>query len=409
MERFTGLLGIAVILAVSYLISNNRKAIGWRLIITGLTLSFGTALLMYRMPGSEDILNGISDLLKRVYGYAQDGERFVLGGLPPHVIDMLLKSFLFAVFGSITFMSGLMAIGYHTRIMEFLVRGFAYVFRWMNVSGREALSTASEIFFGQVEAQLVIVRYISKLTLSEVFSVMTVGMTTVSGSILLTYIGFGINPADVLTATLITAPVGLLIAKMQFPETDLSVIHEKVEMEISKEAQNWFHAFWLGVQRGAAVAGCVILAIGSTYGLVKLIDGESAHFFAWCGYNFTIEDIGGYVLRPCAWLIGIPWEDTFHAGKLMTTKLLLTELPAYEELATVIHGKAAYTLSPKTIQIMTITLCSFANVGSVAINVAGLGSMAPERLSDFAKLGFRALLAATMASWLAAAIVGIVA
>jgi CNT family concentrative nucleoside transporter len=408
MERFTGFMGIAVIIALSYLISNNRRLIKWRVVFTGLAISFGITILMHKTPGSEEILDGVGNFLKRLFAYAQEGERFVLSGLPEAIVDMLIGSFIFQVFASITFMSGLMAVGYYCKIMPIIVRTFAIVFRRMHVSGREALCAAAEIFLGQVEAMLVIVAYVKKLTLSEIFGIMTLGMATVAGSILITYLGFGVDPVSIMIGTFITAFLAVAIAKMHYPETNLAVLSEKAEMNTSQEAQNIFHAFLLGAQRGAALAGYVMLSVGATYALVKFIDGESARLLASYGYNYTLVDLGGIVFQPFAWLMGIPWDESFHAGRLMAMKLLLTELPAYQELSSVIQGQADYKLSDRTVKMLSVYLCSFANIASVGINIAGLSALAPDRARDFAKLGFRALIAATMASMLAAAVVGII-
>lgn len=404
MQYLIGLLGIAAVLGASVLLSNNRKAINWRLVAAGMGLQIVLALIILKVPGGNAVCTWVGDGIQKLLDYSMDGAAFVFG-------EELAKTkfvFLIRVGASIIFISALTSLAYYFGLLQLIVKALARVMvKTMRVSGAEALSAGAEVFIGQVEAQLVIKPYIARLTNSEMLSVMATAMATISGSILVAYVAMGISPAYLLAASFMTAPSALVIAKILYPETNHKAVEEQVEMEVPKTGSNPIDALANGATEGAKIAGNVMIMLIAAVAFVALLNGILGGTLGMFGLNWTVQDIFGAVFTPVAWLLGVPWDEAFHVGRLMAIKTLLNEFIAYSELAPVIAGNGAYTLSAKSQLIATVALCGFANLGSIAINIGGLGAMAPSRRADIAKLGFKALVAATLASWLTAAIAGL--
>ena len=402
MQNMTGLLGIAIILASCYLMSENRRRINWRLVGIGLLLQAVLAFLILKVPavraGFDLLGNGIQGLLDS----AKEGAAFVFG-------DELVKGrFVFAIVigSSIIFMGALTSLAYHLGILQRVVRVFGFLFRKsMGVSGVESLSTGAEIFLGQVESQMLISRYVDKLSRSELLGVMAAAMATVSGSALVAYVSLGINPTFLLMASFMTAPAALLVAKMLVPETDAEALAREVVLDDERKSVNCIDAIADGAKDGLGVALNVmtqlIAFIAVVYLANKLLGAALGVFGLECG----IQDIIGTAFVPVAWLIGIPADEVMQVAPLLGTKTVLNEFIAYMDLSKMLQGEAA--LSARTQIITTVALCGFANLGSIGINIGGLSQMAPKRKSDIAKMGFKALMAATLAGWLSAAIAGL--
>jgi CNT family concentrative nucleoside transporter len=282
--------------------------------------------------------------------------------------------------------------------------------RTMGISGPEALSTAAAIFVGQVECQVLIRPYIKTLSPSQLFTSMSAAMATISGSALLAYTALGMPAPWLLAASIMSASGGLVIAKIIWPETDKSVLSGAVEMaEEADKPVNAFDAMAKGAMTGWNIVQNVMVMVLGAVAFIALVNGilaASIHIFG--GHALQIQDLAGYFFTPVAWLIGVPWHECFHVGRLMATEMLLNEFVSYTELAKVMHGTASYTLAPATQMIATVALCGFANLGSIGINIGGLGAMAPERRGEIARMGFKALIAANLATWLTAAVVGLV-
>jgi concentrative nucleoside transporter, CNT family len=404
MGSLVALLGIAAVLGTCYLMSNNRKAISWRLVAAGIGLQVVFAFLILKVPGGREVCAFLGDGIQKLLDFAMEGATFVVG-------EKYAKGefiFLVRVGASIIFMSALTSLAYYLGILQRIVKALAKLMtKTMGVSGAEALSAGAEVFIGQVEAQLVIKPYIARLTNSEILSVMSCAMATISGGILIAYVAMGISPEYLLAASFMTAPSALVIAKMLYPETDRKALEAQVEMEVPKTGANPVDALANGATEGAKIAANVMVMLIAAVAFVAMLNWFLAQGLGLFGITWQVQDIFGALFTPVAWLLGVPWDEAFHVGRLMAVKTLLNEFIAYSELAPVIAGNGAYVLSAKSQLIATVALCGFANLGSIAINIGGLGAMAPERRSDIAKLGVKALVAATLASWLTAAIAGL--
>lgn len=404
MDKLIGIVGMAVFIGLAVLLSNNRKQISWRLVGAGIGLQLLLALLIFKVPGAQWVCQALGDGIQKLLDYALEGAAFVVG-------EEFAKGkfiFLVRVGASIIFISALTSLAYYLGIMQRVVRFFARIFqRTMGVSGPEALSTAAEIFIGQVESQVLIKPYIPRLTRSEILGVMSAAMATISGSALVAYVAMGINPVYLLMASFMTAPSALVIAKIMVPETEHDKVQDEANLQVPQLASNPIDALAQGAAQGARIAANVMIMLVAFIAFVALVNGGLGWVLAKFGVTWQIQDIFGVFFMPVAWLMGVPWEEAFHVGRLMATKTILNEFIAYGELAPVIAGKGAYVLSAKAQMLASIALCGFANLGSIAINIGGLSEMAPERRADIARLGFKALIAATLASWLTAAIAGL--
>lgn len=401
MDKLIGLIGIVSILGVAYAVSNNRKAISWRLVAVGLGGQLVLALMILKVPGFTDAFALMGDGISKLLDYASEGAAFVFG-------EEMAKGkfvFLIKVGSSIIFMSALSALAYYVGIMQKVVGALAWLMRkTMGVSGAEALSSASSIFVGQVESQFLIKPYMKTLTNSELFTAMTVNMATIAGTVLVAYTAMGMNAMYLIAASVMSAPAGIVIAKMMWPETDKEAVARQVTMNLEKQGENIFDAFAQGVQDGWKVARNVMIMVLAAVAFIALANGMLGAGLSLFGLEFQIQDIFGVVLTPVALLMGVPWNEAFMVGRMMATEIIVNEFVSYGELATHI---ADGTISAKAQVIGTIALCGFANLSSIAINIGGLSAMAPERRGDVARMGLKALIAANMATWLTAAVAGI--
>ncbi len=401
MDKLIGLLGIAVILGIAVLLSNNRRAINWKLVLSGMGIQLVLAFLILNVPAVRSVFDGFGNGIQALLDCARQGAAFVFG-------DELAKTkFVFAIVigASIVFVGALTSLAYHWGILQRIVRGLAFLLRRsMGVSGAEALSTGAEVFLGQVESQLLIKNYIAKVSQSELLGIMAAAMATISGSALVAYVGLGIDPTYLLMASFMTAPSALVVAKMMVPETDKNAASRETELTDDRTAVNFIEAAADGGWQGFKVAANVMVQLIVFIGLVALVNLILSKILGQFGVSWTIQEIVGWFFTPVAWLIGIPWDEAVRVGPLLGTKTVLNEFIAYIELAKM---SQAGELSAKTQMITTVALCGFANLGSIGINIGGLSQMAPERKGDIAKMGLKALVAATMASWLTAAIAGL--
>lgn len=402
MEQLTGLLGIAVILAGCYLMSENRRRINWRLVGVGLTLQVVLAFLILKVPMVRHAFDALGNGIQGLLDSAREGAAFVFG-------DELVKGrFVFAIIigSSIIFMGALTSLAYHWGILQRVVRAFGFMFRRsMGISGAESLSTAAEIFLGQVESQMLISRYINLLSRSELLGVMATAMATVSGSALVAYVGLGIHPTYLLMASFMTAPAALVVSKMLVPETDAEALTREVTLADDRKSVNFIDAISDGAAEGLKVAVNVMTQLIAFIAVVYLANTLLSAVLGSFGLQYRIQDIIGWLFVPVAWLIGIPPEEVFRVAPLLGTKTVLNEFIAYMDLAKLMAGPEA--LSVRAQVITTVALCGFANLGSIGINIGGLSQMAPGRKADIARMGFKALVAATVAGWLSAAIAGL--
>ena len=413
MARYTGLLGLLTFLSLAYALSTDRRAIKWRTVIWGLGLQIVFAFLVIKWSYGQTILAKISGVITGLLGHSADGSGLVFGylGIPSNPLSV----FAFAVLPTIIFVSAFFAILYHIGFMQQVIKVVAYIMqKTMGTSGAESTNVAASIFMGQTEAPLTIRPFLEGTTRSELMTIMTSGMAHVSGGIMAAYILFGINAKDLLSAVIMTAPGTILVAKMLVPETEVPATAGTVHMPPSEEHknENFIGAIARGTIDGGQLAFNVAIMLIAFVALVGLFNAImlgisnslwSIHMpFTHHGIPFphSLNNVLGVVGAPVAWLIGIPWKEAPIIGNLLGTRTIINEFLAFAEL-----GKLKGTLSPRTFSIATFALCGFANVGSIGMQIGGIGALVPNRRNDLAQLGLRAMLAGTMANLMSASIV----
>ncbi|MES2622074.1 MAG: nucleoside transporter C-terminal domain-containing protein [Bacteroidota bacterium] len=424
MERFTGLIGIAVILGIAFLMSNNRKAINLRLVLSGLALQLTLALFVLKTNIGQNSFAYVGDKIKRLLEMADKGGEFVFGGLMrPELLhpifgDQYSFLFMFRIMPTIIFVAVLVSIAYHLGIMQVIVSYIARAVHFlMRVSGSEALSNVASTFVGQVEAQIMIKPYISSMTMSELLASMSGSMACIAGGVMAVYISMGVPASYLLAASIMAAPASLVIAKIVWPETEESSTKGAVKLEVKKVHANLLDAISHGATDGLKISLNVIAMLIGFIALIALINailikigvllsgtGMDLSIIGINLNNFTLDSIFGSFFSLFAWVMGVPSAETHTVGTLLGTKLVINEFVAYANLAPMI---AAHSLSPKALVIVSFALCGFANFSSIAIQVGGIGELAPDRRKDLAKLGFKALMCGTLASYLSATIAGI--
>jgi CNT family concentrative nucleoside transporter len=413
LARYTGLLGLVVFLVVAYALSTDRRAIRWRTVIWGLSLQIFFAFLVLRWHFGQILLHDGSTAVTTLLGHAVDGSSMVFGKLGDPTSP--LEVFAFAVLPTIIFVSALFAMLYHLGIMQQIIRVVAWIMqRTMGPSGAESTNVAASIFMGQTEAPLTIRPFLANATRSELMTIMTSGMAHVSGGIMAAYIAFGIRAQDLLSAVIMTAPGTILIAKMLVPETQVPETMGTVKMPPSEEHsnENLIGSIARGTIDGGQLAFNVAIMLISFLAIVGLINGimygiSSAvgpHYFHGHKFGFpqSLGNALGTLCAPVAWLIGIPWHDAPIVGNLIGTRAVLNEFVAYTQLGQLAN---AHAISTRTLAISTFALCGFANLGSIGMQIGGIGALIPNRRNELARLGFRAMLAGTMANLMSAAIV----
>jgi concentrative nucleoside transporter, CNT family len=406
LARFTGLLGLFVFLGLAYAFSTNRRAIRWRTVAWGLGLQILFAILVIKWTYGQAILHRGSVIVTSLLAHSVDGSSLVFGplGTPGNPLAV----FAFAVLPTIIFVSAFFAVLYHIGFMQQVIRIVAWVMqRTMGTSGAESTNVAASIFMGQTEAPLTIRPFLAGATRSELMTIMTSGMAHVSGGIMAAYISFGINAQDLLSAVIMTAPGTILIAKMLVPETEVPATAGTVHMPPNEEHKNdnLIGAIARGTIDGGQLAWNVAIMLVSFLALVGLLNAILLGIsnFAWAHGVRTphsLNSILGFFGAPIAWLIGVPWREAPVVGNLLGTRAVLNEFVAYTQL-----GLLKTSLSHRTFSITTFALCGFANLGSIGMQIGGIGALAPKRRNDLAQLGLRAMLAGTMANLMSASIV----
>lgn len=456
-DQVRGLLGIAVFISLAWVLSTNRRRVNWRLVVVGLSLQFAFALLCLKTEVGQRFFKGVNQVFVALIGFTQAGASFVFGNLTQFTVPVNVVSdggqnwsnvemvastgamFAFGVLPSIIFFASLMAIFYHIGFMQFIIRGIAWVmFRLMRTSGAESLSAAANIFVGQTEAPLVVRPFLPKMTKSELMAIMTGGMATVAGGVMLAYIGFlkDIIPniaGHLLAASIMSAPAGLVVAKIMVPETDEPETMGTLKVGIERQDVNMIGAAARGANEGLQLALNVGAMLIAFLALLALADGILDPIGRWwfdigeyqrgttgalilsdAGNPMRVLDaignpaqplslslIFGYIFWPLAWVMGVASQDCMQMGNLLGLKTFANEFVAYAELANV--GAA---MKPRSAIIGTYALCGFANFSSIGILLGGIGPLAPERRNDLASLGLRALIAGTIGCFLTACIAG---
>lgn len=424
MDYLRGIIGLAFLVGTAYLFSSNKRSVDWRLVIVGLALQVIFALLITKVSFVADAFDFISEKFVKFLSFSTDGARFLFGDL---ATDKLGFIFAFQVLPTVIFFSTVSAGLYYLGVLQKIVFAIAWVMaRTMRLSGAESLSAAGNIFLGQTEAPLLVRPFVKKMTTSELMCLMTGGMATIAGGVLAGYVAFlgGDDPAErakyaayLLSASIMNAPAAIVLSKIIIPETRPDEID--TELKVSKDSLgvNLIDALASGAADGLKLAlniGAMLLAFISVIFALNwiLVDG----FGTWTGLNtyiasstngvfkgFSLEYILGQVFRIFAFLMGVDWAEAIRVGSLLGQKIVINEFVAYLSLA---EFKQAGVLSEKAIVISTYALCGFANFSSIAIQIGGIGGMAPGRQGDLSRLGFRALLAASLATMMTATIAG---
>ncbi len=417
-----GLFGLVVLLGITWLFSNNKKAVDWKLVATGIALQIGFAALVLLVPGGRDVFDWLGKGFVKILSFVNEGSSFIFGDL----MNVPKYGFIFAfqVLPTIIFFSALMGVMYHLGVMQAIVKAMAWaITKIMRVSGAETTSVCASVFIGQTEAPLTVRPYISKMTQSELITMMIGGMAHIAGGVLAAYVGMlgGGDPVaqafyakHLLAASIMAAPATLVIAKLLVPETQVPLTRGTVKMEVEKTSSNIIDAAAGGAADGLKLAlniGAMLLAF---IALIALLNapltwiGEVTGLAQAIGKPTNLATIFGYILAPIAWVIGTPWADATTVGSLIGQKVVINEFVAYLQLAEIIKGNVAgVTLSDEGRLIATYALCGFANFSSIAIQIGGIGGLAPERRQDLAKFGLRAVLGGTIATLMTATIAGV--
>src|SRR5271154_3730699 len=411
MGRFTGILGLLTMLGLAYAFSTNRRAIRLKTVAWGLGLQLAFAVLVLRVDIGRQIFTKAGDTVSRLLSYSYVGSQFVFGDLGKQGSHLGFY-FAFQVLPTIIFICAFFAVLYHFGVMQFIIKIAAWVMtRVMGASGAESLNIAASIFMGQTEAPVTIRPFLPDLTRSELMTVMTSGMAHVSGGIMAAYIAFGIEPKHLLSAVIMTAPGTLLMAKMLVPETEQPKTAGRVVMsedeEKTEKEENLLGAVARGTTDGLHLALNIAAMLISFLALIALTDGLLGGIHHWLAghgvvwFPASLEQIFGVLFAPIAWVIGIPWRDCGTIGNLLGTRMVLNELVAFSML-----GPMKAALDPRSFTIATFALCGFANLSSIGIQIGGIGALAPNKKSELARLGIRAMLAGTMANLMSASIAG---
>jgi len=400
-----GLLGVFVLLGIAYCLSNNKSKINYKLVGWGLTIQFLFAVLILKSPIGKPVFSFLDKIITKLISFSNAGSDFLFKSFIPDVgFHVGLINFAFRALPTIIFFSGLMAVMYHYGIIQFIVKWIAkFMQKTMGTSGSETLSVSANIFVGQTEAPLMVRPFIANMTKSELMAVMTGGFATAAGGVLALYVMWlsdipGIA-GHLLAASVMSAPAALVIAKIIYPETDKSETMGDLKIEVKKTDANGLDALGRGATEGLKLAANVAAMLVAFVSVVAMIN-----FSLGALLDTSLQEIMGLFFKPLAWTMGVPWSEAGIMGTLMGEKLALTELIAYNDLRMV---ASSGQISERTAIIASYALCGFANFGSMGIQIGGLGSIAPNRRSDLAKLAFKAMIGGALASWITASIAGI--
>ena len=421
MEHLRSILGIFFLLGLAWLLSNNRNKISLRVVIWGLCLQFTFAFIILKTAPGEAVFYFLEKIFLQLLSFSDEGARFIFGdlllgitadgGASYRVIDAgtgelteltevmsnLGPKFAFKILPAIIFFASLMGVLYHLGVMQKVVQGVAWVMaRTMGVSGSESLSAACNIFVGQSEAPLLIKPYVSKMTMSELMAVMCGGFATIAGAVMAAFVSFGVDAGHLMSATVMSAPAALVMAKIIYPETEKTLTSGTARFKTEKDTVNVVDAAAKGATTGLKLAASVAAMLIAFIALIALVN-YSLGFI-----GTSLKEVLGWLFSPIAFFMGVPMGDIFEVGQLLGTKVSINEFVAYLDL-TALKGE----LSPRAFTISTYALCGFANFSSIAIQIGGIGAIAPDRKTDLAKLGLKAMIGGALASWMTATIAGI--
>jgi CNT family concentrative nucleoside transporter len=424
-----GVLGVAVMIGIAVLLSHDRRRIDWRLVGMGLLLQVLFGLVVLKTDAGRAFFDQVGSIVTGLLGFQEQGARFVFGNLVQSEVPVGQPGagggldtsagyvaatgayFAFNVLPTIIFFSALMSVLYYLNVMQVVVKGIAWVMqKTLRTSGAETLSASGNIFLGQTEAPLLIKPFVGTMTRSELNTVMVGGFATVAGGVLAAYVGmlrgwFPDIAGHLLAASVMNAPAGLYLSKILIPETDTPVTRGSLRMEVEKPGANVIEAAAGGAGQGLQLAlnvGAMLMAFVALVALVNYLLGWVGGFVG--QESLTLQLLLGQVLRPVAWVMGVPWSETAYVGGLIGIKVVLNEFVAYAQFASQLA--ADVQVSPRTAVILTYALLGFANFSSIAIQIGGIGGLAPERRSEIARNGLRAMIAGNLAAFSSASIAG---
>jgi len=405
MQEYIGILGVLVLLGISYMLSNNKSLVNKNIIFWGLGLQFSFAVIILKTSFGKALFFYFNIFIVKIISFADAGSDFLFTSFIPGVgYDQALINFAFRALPVIIFFSSLIAVSYHLGIIQFVIKKIAFVMeKTMKTSGAETLSISANIFVGQTEAPILIRPYISTMTKSELMAVMVGGFATAAGSVMALYVTWLSNIPNIaghlLAASVMSAPAALMVAKIIYPETESPTTIDSTEIILDSSDNNLMDSIGRGATDGMKLAtnvAAMLIAFISMVAMINFILGL---------LGTSMQDILGLLFKPLAWTMGVPWKDAGIVGTLMGEKIVLTELIAFGDLSDYVNKN---TLSERSTIIASYALCGFANFGSIGIQLGGIGSMAPDRKNDLSKLVIKAMLGGAIASWLTASIVGII-
>lgn len=418
-EKLVSLLGMAAMIWMAWLLSAQRRRFPWRTVLAGLALQFGFALIILRTGVGRKIFERAQSAFGQLLDCARQGADFVFGPLArgPVLAEKLgpEHAFIFVVTVSATIIlvSAISSLLYHYGILQRVVRGVAWVMqRCMRTSGSESLAAAANIFMGQTEAPLVVKPYLRRMTQSELMALMVGGMATIAGGVLAAYVSFGVSAGHLLTASVLSAPASLLIAKILVPESEVSETSGGASAKVPRETHNGLEALCRGASDGLTLSLNVMAMLIAFVAVVALANLLFGTVQSWAGVAapLKLETVCGWLNAPFAWLMGVPWKDCDEVGSILGQRIVLNEFIGYVALGQHIQAgvaNPAQALDSRSVVIATYALCGFANFSSIAIQIGGIGALAPERRGDLARLGLRAMVGGLLACYLTATVVGI--
>jgi CNT family concentrative nucleoside transporter len=403
--RLVSFLGLLAMLAIAWLLSERRRAVNIRLVLSGVGLQVLLGIVLLWSPPGQHFFEAARIFIERVLQCSDEGARFVFSdffwrkgdfpGGPPFAITVL---------PTVIFFSSLTAVLFYLGVLQWLVRVFARVMIWvMDTSGSESLCTAANVFIGMTTAPLTVRPYLQTMTRSELMAMMTGGMATVAGGTMAAYAAMGANAGHLMVASLMSAPAALVVAKIMVPETELSPTKGMVRIDVPREDANLIDAACRGAAEGLKLALNIAAMLIAFIALVALVNWGLGWLPHWHGAPLTLQRVLGWLGAPLAWLMGVAWSDAPTVGSFLGEKTILNEFVAYRSLT---QPEVREAISPRSFTIATYALCGFANFGSIAVMVGGIGALVPDRRADFARFGLRSLIAGSLAAFMTAAIAG---
>ncbi|QLD34191.1 NupC/NupG family nucleoside CNT transporter [Mannheimia varigena] len=407
MDIFISIIGVFVLLGIGALLSNNRRAINLRTVFGALAIQIAFAALILYVPAGRDALLATANGVSKVISYGNEGISFLFGNLADPSNSSIGFVFAIKVLPIIIFFSALISLLYYIGVMQWMIKIIGGgLQKLLGTSQAESMSAAANIFVGQTEAPLVVKPYISRMSDSELFAVMVGGTASIAGSVMAGYAGMGVPLTYLIAASFMAAPAGLLFAKLMYPQNERisDTIDENVEIE---KPNNVVEALANGASSGVSLAINVGAMLIAFIAVIALLNGIIGGIGGWFGHeDLTLQILLGYLFQPLAFIIGVPWEDADIAGQMIGMKLAVNEFVGYLEFAKYLQPDSVVQLSDKTKAIITFALCGFANISSIAVLIGGIGSMAPTRRSDIARLGLKAVIGGTLANLMSATIAG---